>query len=158
MKYQYTSSGFKSSRGSMQFYIPNGIKNIIIINIIIFLILELSGLKLQIFNQFGLIPNKTLFNLAIWQPFSYMFLHDGFFHVLLNMLFLWMFGRELEITWGKARFYKYYIFTGLAAGVLNAIINFKYGQRAHQWGEKAFTFKWDTESWYGEGDAVFFSE
>ena len=44
-----------------------------------------------------------------------------------------------------------------AAGA-NAIINFKYGQRAHQWWEKAFTFKWDTESWYGEGDAVFFSE
>lgn len=36
----------------------------------------------------------------------------------------------------------------------NAIMNFRYGQRAHQWWQLLFTLKWDTESWYGEGDAV----
>jgi len=36
----------------------------------------------------------------------------------------------------------------------NAIINFKYGQRKHKTWELVLTFKWDTESWYGEGDAV----
>lgn len=36
----------------------------------------------------------------------------------------------------------------------NAIMNFKYGQRAHSWWELVLTFKWDTESWHGEGDAV----
>jgi len=35
-----------------------------------------------------------------------------------------------------------------------AIINFRYGQKKHQWWELVFTFKWDTESWHGEGDAV----
>ncbi len=35
-----------------------------------------------------------------------------------------------------------------------AIMNFRYGQRKHAWWEQAFTFKWDTESWHGEGDAV----
>lgn len=35
-----------------------------------------------------------------------------------------------------------------------AIMNFKYGQRAHAWWEQVLTFKWDTESWHGEGDAV----
>ena len=35
----------------------------------------------------------------------------------------------------------------------NAIMNFRYGQRAHSIPE-LFKFKWDTESWYGEGDAV----
>ncbi len=34
------------------------------------------------------------------------------------------------------------------------IMNFRYGQRKHQWWELVFTFKWDTESWHGEGDAV----
>ena len=34
------------------------------------------------------------------------------------------------------------------------IANFRYGQRAHKWWEQAFTFKWDSESWYGEGDAI----
>lgn len=40
-----------------------------------------------------------------------------------------------------------------ALGV-TAITNFRYGQKKHQWWELVFTFKWDTESWHGEGDAV----
>jgi hypothetical protein len=36
----------------------------------------------------------------------------------------------------------------------NAITNFVYGQRAHKWWRQAFSFKWDSESWFGEGDAV----
>jgi len=35
-----------------------------------------------------------------------------------------------------------------------AIVNFRYGQKKHAWWELVFTFKWDTESWHGEGDAV----
>lgn len=34
-----------------------------------------------------------------------------------------------------------------------AIQNFRYGQRAHKAWQQVLTFKWDTESWYGEGDA-----
>lgn len=34
------------------------------------------------------------------------------------------------------------------------VMNFRYGQKKHQWWELVFTFKWDTESWHGEGDAV----
>jgi hypothetical protein len=40
-----------------------------------------------------------------------------------------------------------------AAGA-SAIMNFRYGQKAHPWWELVFTFKWDTESWHGEGEAV----
>lgn len=36
----------------------------------------------------------------------------------------------------------------------NALCNFKYGQKKHQWWQLVFTFKWDTESWHGEGDVV----
>ena len=35
-----------------------------------------------------------------------------------------------------------------------SISNFKYGQRKHKAWELVFTFKWDTESWYGEGDVI----
>jgi|ERR1035437_3620325 hypothetical protein len=38
----------------------------------------------------------------------------------------------------------------------NVIQNFRYGQKAHQWWELVFTFKWDTESWHGSGDALNF--
>ena len=36
----------------------------------------------------------------------------------------------------------------------NAVVLFRYGQRAHKWWEQAFTFRWDSEAWYGEGKAV----
>jgi hypothetical protein len=36
----------------------------------------------------------------------------------------------------------------------NAIVTFRYGQRAHRGLTLLSLFKWDTESWYGEGDAV----
>lgn len=36
----------------------------------------------------------------------------------------------------------------------NAIVGFKYGQRSHKWWQLIFTFKWDSEGWFGEGTAV----
>jgi len=36
----------------------------------------------------------------------------------------------------------------------SAIMNFRYGQKAHAWWELILSFKWDTESWHGEGDAI----
>jgi hypothetical protein len=36
----------------------------------------------------------------------------------------------------------------------SAVMNFRYGQKAHPWWELILTLKWDTESWHGEGDAV----
>lgn len=36
----------------------------------------------------------------------------------------------------------------------NAVSDFKYGQKAHPWWEQILSFKWDTESWFGEGKAV----
>ena len=121
MRYQYTSGGVNSS----QFFIPQAIKTIIIINVIIYIFLEISGLKSEIFRMFGLIPSQTLFEAAIWQPFTYMFLHDGFFHILLNMIFLWMFGKDIEQYWGKIAFYKYYFITGTGSGLLNAVFHYK---------------------------------
>ncbi|MEO8446380.1 MAG: rhomboid family intramembrane serine protease [bacterium] len=57
-----------------------------------------------------------------WQLFTYMFLHGGFFHLLLNMLALWMFGAELENTWGQKRFFTYYLICGVGAGLCNLLI------------------------------------
>ena len=54
----------------------------------------------------------------IWQPATYMFLHGGLFHILFNMLALWMFGTELERTWGTTYFLKFYFVTGIGAGLL----------------------------------------
>ena len=57
----------------------------------------------------------------VWQLFTYMFLHGGFFHFLLNMFLLWMFGSELERHFGSREFLKYYCITGVGAGVLTLL-------------------------------------
>ncbi|MBK8382208.1 MAG: rhomboid family intramembrane serine protease [Ignavibacteria bacterium] len=57
-----------------------------------------------------------------WQIITYMFLHGGFFHLLLNMFALWMFGAELENVWGQNRFLMYYMLCGIGAGICNLFI------------------------------------
>ena len=124
MRYQYTSPSSNNYFTQNPFSLPTAVKNIIFANLFVICIVELSGIKLNIFRDYGLIPFQIIFELKIWQLFTYMFLHDGFLHILLNMLFLWMFGREIEIVWGKNQFYKYYFFTGIGAGLLNSILSF----------------------------------
>ena len=51
----------------------------------------------------------------VWQLVTYMFLHGGVFHILFNMLALWMFGAELERIWGTRYFLKFYFVTGIGA-------------------------------------------
>ena len=67
--------------------------------------------------RLGLSPQAVFEQFALWQPFTYMFLHStgGFGHILFNMLALWMFGTELERTWGTRFFTKYYFVTGIGA-------------------------------------------
>lgn len=55
--------------------------------------------------------------LHIWQPFTYMWLHDlSPLHVLFNMLFLWMTAPPLEMVWGSRRFLRFYVMCGVGAG------------------------------------------
>jgi hypothetical protein len=44
--------------------------------------------------------------------------------------------------------------TAAKAKGATAIQSFTYGQKAHKWWQQAFTFKWDSESWHGDGEAV----
>jgi membrane associated rhomboid family serine protease len=64
-----------------------------------------------------LVPHSVTHRLFLWQLVTYMFLHAGFFHILFNMFALWMFGGELERTWGTARFLQYYFLTGIGSAL-----------------------------------------
>jgi membrane associated rhomboid family serine protease len=52
-----------------------------------------------------------------------MFLHGGLFHILFNMLALWMFGTELERIWGARDFLKFYFVTGIGAAILTVLFS-----------------------------------
>jgi membrane associated rhomboid family serine protease len=70
---------------------------------------------------FGLVPYAVVKGLRIWQPFTYIFLHGGLWHILINLLFLWMFGSDVERAWGARRFYKYFFLCGVGAGLVNVV-------------------------------------
>ena len=73
----------------------------------------------------GLIPKQVIEHHWIWQPVTYMFLHDvhNITHILFNMLGLWMFGVELERQWGTRFFVKYYAITGTGAGITTILVS-----------------------------------
>src|SRR4029453_18440750 len=74
--------------------------------------------------RLGLSPQAVFEQLALWQPFTYMFLHStsGVGHILFNMLALWMIGTELERTWGSRFFVKYYVVTGIGAALTSLLL------------------------------------
>ncbi len=76
---------------------------------------------------FGVVPYIVATKFYLWQLFTYMFLHGDFFHILFNMFILWMFGCELERSWGTREFIKYYFLTGVIAGVSIVLWNIFWG-------------------------------
>ena len=70
----------------------------------------------------GLSPTRVLQDFALWQIFSYLFVHIEFFHLLFNMLALYWFGSEIEWTWGSRKFFIFYVFTGVGAGIVSALV------------------------------------
>ncbi len=71
---------------------------------------------------FGLVPKLIWDDLYLWQLFTYQFLHGGLFHLLFNMLALWMFGCTLERRWGSEFFLKYYFVSAIGGGILNTLL------------------------------------
>jgi membrane associated rhomboid family serine protease len=71
----------------------------------------------------GLVPAFVLRQFWVWQVATYMFLHGGIFHIVFNMLALWMFGAELERIWGTRYFLKFYFVTGIGAGALTVLFS-----------------------------------
>ena len=97
------------------------VKVLLITNVVAWLLnLIVPAMTLRL----GLSPQDVFTGFAFWQPFTYMFLHDtrGFSHILFNMLALWMFGTELERTWGTRFFTKYYLVTGVGAAVTTLLL------------------------------------
>jgi membrane associated rhomboid family serine protease len=53
---------------------------------------------------------------------TYMFVHADWFHLLTNMLFLWVFGDNVEDAYGHVGYLVYYLFCGVAAGFIHAVM------------------------------------
>lgn len=96
--------------------IPMAVRYLLLANGLVFLaqnILRGPGLE----QVFGLVPRDLFGRWHLWQPLTYMFLHGSLFHLLFNMLAVFMFGAELERAWGTREFLVYYLVTGVGAGL-----------------------------------------
>lgn len=117
------SSGYRFA-GYSSGYFPPGVKWLLITNIGIFVIYFLFGRTEMggLFRLLYLTPLLVVDHFAVWQLVTYMFLHAGIGHILFNMLALWMFGADLESTWGTKRFLTYYFICGIGAGICDVLV------------------------------------
>ncbi|HMQ10761.1 MAG TPA: rhomboid family intramembrane serine protease [Oligoflexia bacterium] len=107
------------------------VKTMIVINVLFYVCSLLvrnkgfvDGMSYQMIlvELLGVSPDRVLKDFAVWQLFSYMFMHLEFFHLLFNMLALYWFGSELEWTWGSKKFLNYYFFAGIGAGLVSTLL------------------------------------
>jgi membrane associated rhomboid family serine protease len=127
---------------------PPVIKNLLIINILVFfaeqaaVLTDSEGLA-RVINALALYPlasgdiGSSIFgatNVPIpgfmpWQIVTYAFLHSvrSFGHIFFNMFALWMFGMQLENTWGSRRFLLYYFVCVVGAAAIQLIVTFGTG-------------------------------
>lgn len=99
--------------------VRGAVRWLILINAALFIFQQFVPAWFEI--NFGLIPFDAWRHLRFWQFFTYLFLHGSFFHVLINMFTLWMFGKELEVAWGTKEFLKFYFLCGVGAGIVNTL-------------------------------------
>lgn len=103
--------------------LPVVIKNLIIINGLVWLAQITIGKDLLSIEDLFALHHFSSQNYHPWQYITYMFLHSSssFFHILFNMFALWMFGSTLENLWGPGRFLIFYLVCGLGAGITQVL-------------------------------------
>lgn len=98
--------------------LPPVTKNLLIINIIIYLFMALLPRVEAGIEQYGALYYFTSDQFRPWQLVTYMFIHANFYHIFFNMFSLWMFGVIVERTLGSQKFLLYYISCGLGAALI----------------------------------------
>jgi membrane associated rhomboid family serine protease len=118
-----------------RYYRPNNfppiVKNLIIINVLVYIA------QLTLDSQFALTDKLALYPIDApeFEPYqiaTHMFTHSPqlFFHIIFNMLGLWMFGKELENRWGPKRFLTFYLICGVGAAIAHLAVQYLTGNGA----------------------------
>lgn len=108
--------------------LPPVTRNILLINIIVWAFDSVAqNFGVQIIQWLGLFnwgagAFHGAWTFHIWQPVTYMFMHQGFWHMFCNMFAVWMFGTEIERRWGSEKYLTYYFVSGLGAALVQELV------------------------------------
>lgn len=107
-----------------RYSLPKGIRALLIITVGIYILQIIPRIGVWCFVLGALKPSLVFPGAQIWRLGTYMFLHNSMspWHILFNMLALWMFGVELEQKWGTKRFIYFYFIGGIGSGLISLIL------------------------------------
>lgn len=126
---------------------PPVVKNLIIVNVLVFVAQQMLQAQLALTGKLMLYPEmpQQLFDILVneaglstdrrfrfYQIITHMFAHSGFLHILFNMYSLWMFGSRLENLWGGKRFLSFYLLCGVGAAALHLGVQYFRGDQLLQ--------------------------
>ncbi|KMQ52182.1 Rhomboid family protein [Chitinispirillum alkaliphilum] len=97
------------------------VRYLLIANLAVFILQNIPGVGGFVETYGALIPRNTFLQGQIWRIFTYMFLHStvSIFHIVFNMLILWMFGVEMENIWGTSKFLRFYFICGAGSALFS---------------------------------------
>lgn len=94
---------------------------LLVVNAVAF-ILQLTVLPHVIHESYLALSLEGLRRGYVWQLLTFQFLHAGWLHLILNCWALYMFGRDVEWTLGKARFITLYFSSGVVGGLFQEFV------------------------------------
>lgn len=101
---------------------PYAVILLIVANFLVFFLELFNGQQWAL--QYALVPDDVIHGVALWTIFTAMFMHAGWLHIIGNMIYLWVFGDELDADYmGSARFLAFYFICGLAATALQIAVD-----------------------------------
>jgi membrane associated rhomboid family serine protease len=122
----YDRAWYRSAPTRRRSSMTSAVKVLVIVNVVCFLIAGLlKGRGWDpVEGGLGMKPEDVVEKLYVWQIFTSMFLHDTdrLWHILINMLMLWMFGRHVERRLGPKTFLKFYFGAGILSGIAYVVI------------------------------------
>jgi membrane associated rhomboid family serine protease len=124
----YDETGSRFSRG---WFFHTAVGWLILVNVAVY-VLEIITLHAMpkafsvLFDYLSLSPQDVFARGYVWQLLTYAFLHDpnSILHILFNMLFLYWFGREIEIVWGPRRFLAFYLTAAAFSALAFAAVHY----------------------------------
>jgi len=102
---------------------PPIVKNLIIINVLVFVAQLILDKQILLTPRIGLWPIDFPY-FKPYQIVTHMFSHGSIGHIFFNMFALWMFGKILENVWGGKRFLFFYLACGIGAAAFHLLIQY----------------------------------